>query len=218
MFPFIVSQRMEILPSPVPWSRIAVFVRQLGHDIRNDLNALSLEAALLKELVDDPEATISANRIQSQLREIGNRLKELSSRFTLSDPQVCDVDLQEVAAHLQKVPFEMEWEIGAESRMVRTDPALLARAFEELARNAAEKSRGTLRAALKADPTGATLILTEQGGEGYAWTEVPFAKPTAGHYGVGLPIAGAILRGLGATVEQMRVDGGVETRIHLPAA
>jgi signal transduction histidine kinase len=96
----MVGQIMDVLPSPVPWAQLAAFIRQLGHDIRNDLNALSLEAALLKELVADPEAVTSANRIQTQLREIANRLKELSARYVIPAPQVGQISISELITHL----------------------------------------------------------------------------------------------------------------------
>ena len=211
---------MEILPSPVPWSRISAFVRQLGHDIRNDLNALSLEAALLKELVTDPEAVISANRIQTQLREVANRLKELSGRYALPAPQISEDTFAELGTHLQSATegLEVEWEISDADSKIRTDSTLLSRAFGELVLNATQNGAKP-KASLTAGSSGeAVLTLHEPGGTEYSWPDVPFASPKAGRYGAGLAIAAAILKGLGAKVEQNVVNEGLETRISVPSA
>ena len=208
---------------PVPWSQVAAFVRQLSHDLRNDLNALSLEAALVKELATDPEAATCASRIQTQLRDVSNRLKELSARFILPEPQPASVPLDELAIHLQNSAGtkNLDWSVTNVTGEVWTDPTLLARAFRELVANAVERApNGTLpKAGLEACAQGGGMLtLSEAGSPMYGWPETPFAATRSGHYGVGIYLAGAILRGLGAHVEREEKDGGLETRITLPAA
>jgi signal transduction histidine kinase len=212
---------MDVSPSPVEWSRLTAFVRQLGHDIRNDLNALSLEAALLKELVADPEAVTSATRIQTQLRDIANRLKELSGRYALPSPQPGPVSLEEIASHLQNVSGSaaLEWEIAGGSEQVQTDVALLGRAFRELAQNAAERGGAKKpKAILAARKGGGAHLILREVAEKYPWPEVAFAAPKAAHYGAGLPIAAAILRGLGHGIEREQQGDELETRITLAGA
>lgn len=213
---------MDVSPSPVSWSRVAAFVRQLGHDIRNDLNALSLEAALLKELVADPEAVTSASRIQTQLRDIANRLKDLSGRYALPAAQPAAISLAELAQHLQNIPGAdaLEWNTVDSQAQVKTDPAMLARALRELAQNAIDRSGRKKPQVQLAESAGgaATLILRESAGEDFQWPETPFQSPRAGHYGAGLPIAAAILSGLGHAVERKREGDMMETRISLAAA
>ena len=41
----------------VPWSDTVRFVRQLSHDLRNDLNAIELQSAYIGELTQDQELT-----------------------------------------------------------------------------------------------------------------------------------------------------------------
>jgi two-component sensor histidine kinase len=213
---------MEVSPMPVPWSQVAAFARQLSHDLRNDLNALSLEAALVKELAADPEAATCASRIQAQLRDVSNRLKELSARFILPEPQPTAVPLEELAIHLQNAvdTKNVDWTVTGSSAEVWTDPALLARAFRELAANATEHApNGTHpKAGLQACAEGgAMLTLSEAGSPLYGWPETPFSATRSGHYGVGIYLAAAILRGLGANVEREEKGGRLETRITLPA-
>jgi signal transduction histidine kinase len=214
---------MDVSPSPITWARLSAFIRQLGHDIRNDLNALSLEAALLKELVADPEAVTSATRIQTQLRDIANRLKELSTRYAIPAPQPAPISLAELASHLQGAsgPEAIEWEGPTGEAQVHTDPALVARAFRELVQNAARHSalHQKPKAMLAAAPLGGgVLILREVGGEEFAWPAEPFETPRAGRYGAGLSIATGIFRGLGIGVERKKIGDAMETRLTFPAA
>jgi K+-sensing histidine kinase KdpD len=213
---------MDVSPSPVPWTKIATFVLQLSHDLRNDLNALSLEAALLKEFVTDPDAVTSANRIQSQLRDIAQRLKDLSGRFILPAANPSVISINELAAELQRATgsISIEWLETEGTGSVNTDPALLSRAFVELATNAAERGKGGAKpqARLRATSSEAVLILREPGTPSYEWPETPFAAVRGGHYGIGLPIAAAILRGLGAQIDRANEDDWFETRITLPVA
>lgn len=214
---------MERKTSPVPWAQIAAFVRQLSHDIRNDLNALSLESALLKELVTDPEAAVSATRIQTQLREVAARLKDLSARYALPAAQLSAVSLLELGVHLQNATpaKDIEWKVSSSATEVQTDPALLGRAFRELVLNATQyatsKEKPTAELSEEAGG-GATLILREPGAPQYDWPSLPFSTLKAGRYGVGLYLAATILHDLGAEVTRQATDGGLETRIKLPAA
>jgi two-component sensor histidine kinase len=214
---------MDASPTPVPWPQVATFVRQLSHDLRNDLNSLSLEAALIKELVSDPEVATSANRIQVQLREIANRLKDLSTRLVLPAPQPTNIPLAELAKHLQDAvdTKSIDWKTVDSTLEVRTDPLLLARAFRELATNAREHAKNGPRP--KAELAvgaqgGGKLVLQEAGSSLYPWPETPFSATRSGHYGVGIYLAAAIFRGLDAPVEREAKDGNLETRITLPAA
>ena len=203
---------------------MAAFVRQLGHDIRNDLNALSLEAALLKELVADPEAVTSASRIQTQLRDIANRLKDLSGRYALpAAAQPSPISVAELATHLQNGQGAegLEWQPVTAQGQVLTDAALLGRAFRELAQNALDHTGlKKPQAQIVAGTAGgaATLVLRESHGDDFKWPESAFETLRAGRYGAGIPIAMGILRGLGHAVERKREGEFVETRISLQAA
>ena len=214
---------MDASPTPVPWPQIAAFVRQLSHDLRNDLNSLSLEAALIKELSADPEAATSANRIQTQLRDIANRLKDLSARYIIPTPQPTAVPLAELATHLQNAlgTKNVDWNMTDSTSTVQTDPVLLARAFRELLMNALEhtKKASQPKAMLSEGAQGGgVLVLQEPGSPLYSWPQTPFSATRSGHYGAGICLAAAIFRGLNANVERAEKDGLLETRITLPAA
>ena len=48
----------------VPWSDTVRFVRQLSHDLRNDLNAIELQSAYIGELTQDQELTSEIKRLR----------------------------------------------------------------------------------------------------------------------------------------------------------
>ena len=54
----------------VPWNDIVRFVRQLGHDIRNNLNAAELQSAYIAELTDDAELKNEIKRLREMVSEI----------------------------------------------------------------------------------------------------------------------------------------------------
>src|SRR5215204_4299033 len=65
----------------LPWSRVAGFIRQHTHDVRNHLNSLELEASLMTDLISDPEAVECLARIRSQIRTLAANLRALSGKF-----------------------------------------------------------------------------------------------------------------------------------------
>ena len=46
----------------IPWENFVMFVRQLSHDLRNQLNAAELQSALIGELTSDEEWKSEARR------------------------------------------------------------------------------------------------------------------------------------------------------------
>lgn len=177
---------------------------------------------MLKELVADPEAMTSAVRIQTQLRDMANRLKEISGRYALPNPQPGPISLSEMAVHLQSAGGQeaVQWEPISSSKEVKTDAALLARAFRELVENAREYSSQKRKPTARIDETadGAVIVLTEFGGPEFRVPELPFESPRANRYGAGLVIASSILNGLGHAVERKREGEQLETRISVQSA
>ena len=65
----------------VPWSDTVRFVRQLSHDLRNDLNAIELRSAYIGELTQDQELTSEIKRLrESRLRHEFDVATALQSR------------------------------------------------------------------------------------------------------------------------------------------
>lgn len=132
----------------IPWTRVAAFVRQHTHDVRNDLNSLDLETELLRDLVTDLEATTSIQSMQKQLRSVAMQLRTLASLFHEVQPMMEPMDARslltlwrEKHSAMQRAP-EVKWidELGEQE--VNADASMFARVFLELLTNAAAFSPG----------------------------------------------------------------------------
>jgi hypothetical protein len=124
------------------WSHLAQFIRQHTHDVRNQLNGLDLEAALLGDLVPSGEAAESVARIRAQIRRAGQELRALAAKFAEPLPTPALYATRELfliwqdqLAALDPAPV-VEWRDTLGSEQVNVDAAMLAEVFRELLANA----------------------------------------------------------------------------------
>src|SRR5882724_10616079 len=69
----------------VPFERVAGMVRHLTHDVRNGLNTLDLQAALLQELVTDSEVSAEVKRLRGMIQSTTRSLQSFSTTFWLGE-------------------------------------------------------------------------------------------------------------------------------------
>ena len=67
------------LDGHVPWENFVKFVRQLSHDLRNQLNAAELQSALIAELTNDAELKSEIRRLRELVSQLGVTLQSLSA-------------------------------------------------------------------------------------------------------------------------------------------
>jgi signal transduction histidine kinase len=180
----------------IPWSRLATFVRQHTHDVRNHLNGLDLEASLLSDLVTSADAKASVERMRRQIRNFANEMRTLSSKFSEPVPGRALVPAsmlfliwQDQAANLDPKP-EVEWSQNVGEAKITIDPDAIARAFRELLANAAYFGKGQ---SLSADATAkegrVSFTLREPKEESVdptGWGQAPLTSTRRGGYGLGL--------------------------------
>lgn len=127
----------------VPWERIADFFRQHTHDLRNDLNGLDLESALLQEIIAESGADENIFRIRQQLRSLGECLRRVNHMFHEPHPARYPIAASELLLILHEKhaqvnpPLEVVWREEVGDVEVSVDGEMLARVFEELLSNAA---------------------------------------------------------------------------------
>ena len=178
------------------WSHLAQFIRQHTHDVRNQLNGLDLEAALLGDLVAGGEAAESVARIRAQIRRAGQELRTLTAKFAEPQPTLALYAARELfliwqdqLAAIHPTPA-VEWRDTLGSEQVNVDAAMLAEVFRELLANAQAFGTGApLHAAARVEDGHVVFELREPQPaplETASWGRAPFASTRSGHHGLGL--------------------------------
>lgn len=199
---------MEADPS-IPLGRVAAFIRQHTHDLRNSLNSLDLEAAVLREIVMEPEGREGVERIHQQVRSLAEQLRALSSTFQEPRPFAAPIAARELLLiwrekHASlKEALEVRWvdELGDEQ--VSADVEMIAAVFLKLLVNAARFAQGgTVTASARAQDGRVVFELVEPNKaklDTSAWGE-PFSTTRRGGYGLGLWAAQRMVAANGATL------------------
>ncbi len=210
----------------IPWARVAAFVRQHTHDVRNGLNSLDLETSLLQEIVNDNEGRETVGRLRKQLRSVAEQMRTLSARFQDLQPVAAPIaarDLlliwREKHAALADAP-EVRWVDELDGERVKVDVEMMAAVFHELLTNAAAFSQGQpVTVTARANDREVILKLCEPKKEPLdtsTWGEA-FSTTRRGGYGLGLWAAKRLVKANGATIVQRCTpeDGGLMTQIAL---
>ena len=201
IFPTVIEKHEQA----IPWERFVIFARQLSHDLRNQLNAAELQAALVGELTTDPELKAEVRRLRELVSEIGTTLQNLSASVADPRPTPMPYGSKDLISDLQQkvrqaYPAEsqqVKWQISSDSAMLNIDPTLIEWAGVELFDNAFrhDHAGGEVQASsvIKDDQ----FVFEVRGRKikpiDTAQLERPLASATHGHYSLGLRRARAIL-------------------------
>jgi K+-sensing histidine kinase KdpD len=196
----------------VSWDNIVSFVRQLSHDLRNDLNAAELQAAFIGELAsDNAELKGEVKRLREMIAKFATTLQRLSSALAQVSPtkmpyRVSDFveDLRaKVSKDFSAESGAVKWEGQTGDAMFEVDPQLLLQAFLEVFTNAFqhERGEGAISALAKIDK-GRFVFTLREPKTGFQsptenWGREPLGKTRQGHYGLGLNRVRAILEAHG---------------------
>ena len=176
------------------------FVNQLNHDLRNHLNAIELQCALLNDLVNEPEPKEEIQRLGELSGELESDLQRLCDllakvRLTTMTYQAGEL-VEDLRAKLEREQTEdaaaIEWQISLGAESVAIDPQLLLGAFAELFRNAFTHGRAEGPIAFEVRGAGDAVEFTLRepktkfDGATENWGMRPFEHVRHGHYGLGL--------------------------------
>ncbi|HYY13889.1 MAG TPA: hypothetical protein VE758_05590 [Chthoniobacterales bacterium] len=196
----------------VAWENIVRFVRQLSHDLRNDLNAAELQAAYLDEISNDPEVKTETRRLREMLARMARHLQKLSARVAQPQPNMVEyraMDLLEdlrtrIERELNENRTAVRWDVQRSDAVLNVDPQLFQEALLELFTNAFRHKRDMAEPIIttgKIDNGQLVLTLDEpkkQFNMGTAnWGGEPLRHAGPGHYGLGLNRARAIVEAHG---------------------
>ena len=199
----------------VSWDNVVRFVRQLSHDLRNDLNAAELQAAFLGELTsDNAELKEEVKRLREMIAKLASSLGGLSAALGQTSANKMPYgasdfveDLrQRIAKDFSAESGAIKWEAQTGDALLEIDPQLLQQAFIELFTNAFqhERGKGSLSALAKIDHGKFVFTLCEPKAGFQSstenWGRQPLGKVRQGHYGLGLNRVRAILEAHGGNL------------------
>jgi K+-sensing histidine kinase KdpD len=191
----------------VPMPDVVKFVRQLGHDLRNNLNAAELQSAYLAEIAVDPEMQEEIKRLRAMVSEVGASLQRVTSslgapRLTLMPYGAADFveDLrQKLSTDFPSEGAKIEWNPQLGDANLEIDPQLLQSALIELFANAFRHGRAegviSVEARMKKEHFLFTIREPKRNFERSTenWGREPLRTVGQSHYGLGLHRSRAII-------------------------
>ena len=217
----------------VPWENFVKFLRQLSHDLRNQLNAAELQGALIGEITTDPELKSEVARLRELVSKIGTTLQRLSTAVSEPRPTRLSYPVRDFVSDLQKkvaqdYPKESQhltWDPTTNDAVLDIDPSLIEWAAVQLFDNAFRHSRtpGQIRVSTEMNGNRFSLLVHEPKEtemEDPSHWSIPLRSIGNGHYNLGLPRARAILEAHGGdlTAEFDPGSSTLTSRITLPCS
>jgi signal transduction histidine kinase len=195
----------------VPWSDTVGFIRQLSHDLRNDLNAIELQSAYIGELAQDQELTSEIKRLREVVTGMNSTLQLLSRAVGEVAPNVVTYPAVEFLADMRtqierkfsKENHEITWDVQLQDAMLNIDPHLFQEVFVELFANAFHHDRGKGALVARARISDGRFVFTLDepkvvfSSNMQNWGREPLRNIRQRHYGLGLNRVRAIVEAHG---------------------
>lgn len=193
----------------IPWKNVVRFIRQLSHDVRNNLNATELQAAYLEEIAENAETKAEIKRLRELMAEVSKSLQRVTSKMVPVTanriPYRCADFIEDLKSKLASTAAaaRTNWEVQLENEMFEIDPMLLQEAVLELFENATRHSpgEGPLVAIAAIKNTQFELTLREPKEKFDAstrnWAREPLGTIGRSQYGLGLNRVRLIVEGHG---------------------
>lgn len=152
-----------------PPADLALIVRRHAHDVRNHLNGLELNATLLGELVEDPDAAETVGQMRRILAQLEENIKSLLIRFDEPRPvMVAAGDLLQLwrmqVRRFEGTDQQLMWPDVQISQSLEVDAKAVVSVLCELTLAAWKRGNGQpLQAGLKLVEGEVTVSLSEPG-------------------------------------------------------
>ena len=218
----------------VPWSDTVRFVRQLSHDLRNDLNAIELQAAYIGELMQDQELRSEIKCLREVVSGLNSTLERLSRAVGDVTPNPIPYRVTEFLADMRteigrkfsSEGDEITWDVQLQDGMLNVDPQLLQEVFVELFANAFRHDRGGGALLARAEISDNRFLFTLHEPKAafdsatQNWGREPLRRISQRHYGLGLNRVRAIIEAHGGVL-QAQYDpkaSALMTTVRLPVS
>lgn len=216
----------------IPLERVAKFVRQLTHDVRNGLSAIDLETAFIAEIATDEEVLAETRKLREMIGETARMLRTVSQYFQPVRVHAISWAATTVIEELRK---RLQAEFPEEAARIQmehhfTDETLALDLLQTLTAVVA-----VVRNAVEFGTEAAPLLLTGSVQDGQAvlelreskpafapdlapeqWGSFPLYSTRPGGYGLGLYQARQIVQAQGGDLEIQWKKGVLITRLTLP--
>lgn len=207
-------------PKPLPEIQVSMpdvvkFVRQLAHDLRNDLNAAELQSAYLIEIAEAGELKEEIKRLRGMISQVGTNLQSVT--VALGQPRLTQIPYsakdfvddfrQKLESDYPGESAAVKWEVQAGEAELQIDPQLLLPALLELFGNAFRHGPGAGPISVAARTENGRFIFSlrepkakfERSTEN--WGREPLRSVSQGHYGLGLHRARGIIEAHGGELK-----------------
>jgi K+-sensing histidine kinase KdpD len=198
----------------LPWSDTVRFIRQLSHDLRNDLNAIELQSAYISELAQDQELESEIKRLREVVSGLNSTLQRLSKAVGDVTPNMISYQSADFLADMRaqidrNFPNDSDqitWQLKVDG-MLNVDPQMLQEMFVELFANAFRHDRGNgpLLASARIE-NGQLVFSLHEPKAGFDsatqnWGREPLRNISQRHYGLGLNRVRAIIEAHGGELQ-----------------
>jgi K+-sensing histidine kinase KdpD len=199
----------------VPWSDTVRFVRQLSHDLRNDLNAIELQSAYIAELTQDQELTNEIKRLREVVSGMNSTLQLLSKAVGEVAPSLVTYPADEFLTDMRtqierkfsKENHEITWDVQLQDGILNIDPQLFQEVFVELFANAFRHDRGKGALVARARISNGRFLFSLHepkaafSSDTQNWGREPLRNIGQRHYGLGLNRVRAIIEAHGGELQ-----------------
>jgi len=199
----------------VPWSDTVRFVRQLSHDLRNDLNAIELQSAYIAELTQDQELTSEIKRLREVVSALNSTLQLLSRAVGEVTPNMIAYPAGEFLTDMRtqiernssKENHEITWDVQLQDGILNIDPQLFQEVFVELFANAFQHDRGKGALVARARISDGRFLFSLHepkavfSSDTQNWGREPLRNIRQRHYGLGLNRVRAIIEAHGGELQ-----------------
>ena len=199
----------------VPWNDVVRFVRQLSHDLRNDLNAIELQSAYIGELTQEQEVTSEIKRLREVVSGMNSTLQLLSKAVGEVTPNLVTYPAGEfmtdmrtqIERNFPKEDHEVTWDVQLQDQMLNVDPQLFQEVFVELFANAFQHDRGNGAFVARARLSDGTFVFSLEESKAVFssdtrnWGREPLRHIRQRHYGLGLNRVRAIIDAHGGKLQ-----------------
>lgn len=218
-------------PKLVPLDRVAKFIRQLTHDVRNGLSAIDLETAFIAEIATDEEVLTEVRKLREMVADAAKMLRNISQRFqpvaVHPIPWAAATMMEELRKSVQtefpeeSQAIEIENLFGAEAVYVDLHQTLAV--VTELLRNTFQFQKEATHIQVKGYPLNKdavielrqTCLIQDNPTPPDQWGLEPLLSTRPGGYGLGLFQARQIVEAQGGRLEISYTGQELVTRLSL---